>query len=161
VSAGQLLLVVMLWAHVLATIVWLGGGAYSTLILAPQLRGLPDEEVAAHIRRGTGAEFGRWINAAIVVFIVSGVFLTFDRLANRGATPAYGIVLAFKVGLAFWTFAITQGLRRRRGLRGGAGRLARLRWRLGSPRLLLWLGAVIVLLAAVLKVIYEAALGGA
>jgi uncharacterized membrane protein len=160
VSAGQLLLVVMLWAHVLATIVWLGGGAYSTLILAPRLRELDDAATVARIRRGTGAEFGRWINAAIVVFIVSGVFLTFDRLANRGATPAYGIVLAFKVGLACWTFAIAQGLRRRRVLRSDAGWLARVRWQLGSPRLLLWLGAIIVLLAAVLKVLYEAALGG-
>jgi hypothetical protein len=81
-------------------------------------------------------------------------------LAGRGATPAYGIVLGLKVGLALWMFAIAQQLKRRGRSGPSRGRLGRLRWELGSPRLLLWLGAVVVLLAAVLKALYEAALRG-
>ena len=159
-SVGDLLIVALRWAHALAAIVWLGGGAYATLVLGPQLRALDDQDAAARLRSGTGHEFGRLIDASIVVFIVSGMLLTFDRLAGRGATPAYAIVLGLKVGLALWMFAIAQGLKRRGRSGPSSGRFARLRWELGSPRLLLWLGAVVVLLAAVLKALYEAALRG-
>lgn len=159
-SAGDILLIVMRWAHGLATIVWLGGGAYATLIQGRQLRQLADRELAAQLGRATGTDFRRWVNAAMIVFIVSGVILTFDRLANRGATVQYGIVLAVKVALAFWMFGIAQGLGRRRRGRTGTGRVATLRRTLGSPRTLLWLGAIVVLLAAILKTLYENALRG-
>lgn len=161
---GEALIVLMRWAHALAAIVWLGGGAYATLILGPRLREAADEgeagAVVARVGAAAGREFGRWVNAAIVVFIVSGVLLTFDRLAGRGATAEYGIVLALKIGLALWMFGIAQGLGRRRKRRPAAGRAAAVRQFLGSPRLLLWLGAITVLLAAILKAIYEATLRG-
>lgn len=148
----------MRWAHGLATIVWLGGGAYATLIQGRSLRDLDDEAVAARLARATGEAFGRWVNAATIVFIVSGVILTFDRLASRGATVQYGVTLALKVALAIWMFGIAQGLRRRRRGRPATGRLAEARRALSSPRALLWLGAIVVLLAAVLKTLYEKAL---
>ena len=154
----------MRWAHALAAIAWLGGGAYATLILGPRLREVDDPATAERLRGVTGREFGRWVNASIAVFVVSGVLLTFERLAGRGATVEYGIVLALKVGLALWMFGIAQGLRERRGFRkqgAPTDRFGRLRRALGSPRLLLWLGAIVVLLAALLKAIYEAALRGA
>lgn len=159
---GELLLIVMRWAHGLATIVWLGGGAYATLIQGQQLRELDDRAVAAQLGAATGAEFGRWVNAAMIVFIISGVVLTFDRLSSRGATVQYGVVLALKVALALWMFGIVQGFgaRRRGRLRVTPGRVAAVRGALGSPRTLLWLGAIVVLLAAVLKTLYENALRG-
>lgn len=158
-DAGALLLIVMRWAHGLATIVWLGGGAYATLIQGRALRQLDDRELAARLGRATGEAFGRWVNAAVVIFIVSGVILTFDRLASRGATVAYGVTLGLKVALAVWMFGLAGGLGRRRG-RVPTGRLAGLRQALGSPLALLWLGAIVVLLAAVLKTLYENALRG-
>jgi uncharacterized membrane protein len=78
-SAADLLLVAMRWAHGMATIVWLGGGAYATLIQGRELRQLEDREVAARIGRATGSAFGRWVNAANVIFIVSSVIQTYDR----------------------------------------------------------------------------------
>lgn len=158
-DVGDLLLIVMRWAHGLATIIWLGGGAYAALIQGRELRHLADRGLAARIGRATGEAFGRWINAAIVVFIVSGVILTFDRLASRGATVAYGVTLGLKVALALWMFGLAGGLRRRRG-RTPSGPLAGVRRALGSPLALLWLGAIVVLLAAVLKTLYESALRG-
>ncbi|MDP9373733.1 MAG: hypothetical protein M3Q65_15030 [Chloroflexota bacterium] len=162
-ALGEWLIVALRWAHALAAIVWLGGGAYATLILGPRLREAGDPATAERLRGATGREFGRWVNASIVVFVVSGVLLTFARLAGRGATVEYGIVLALKVGLALWMFGIAQGLRERRRPRkkgASAGRFGRLRRALGSPRVLLWLGAIVVLLSAVLEAIYEAALRG-
>lgn len=159
VSAGTLLMVLMRWAHALAAIVWLGGGVYASLVLRPRLQlhqGSDAERLQVELRR----DFGRLVNGAMAVFVVSGVLLTFDRLSGRGATPAYAIVLAIKVGLALWMFAIAQHLQRR-GLRparrGGA---AAFWWRVSSPRTLLWMGAVVVLLAALLKALYERALLG-
>lgn len=157
-SVGEALIAVMRWLHALATVVWLGGGAYALLILSPQLRRIADPALTERVRHGAGRHFSRWVNAALMVFIVSGVLLTVDRLASRGATVAYGIVLAGKVGLALWMFGIAQGLGRRLGPRMPAGRLGALRRTLGSPRLLLWLGAIVVLLSAVLQAMYEAAL---
>jgi uncharacterized membrane protein len=154
VSVTDALLIAMRWAHALATVVWLGGGAYATLILGRQLRD-EDEAIATRFGRAIGAEFGRWLRGATVVFVVSGVILTFDRLASRGATTAYGVVLAVKVALALWMFAIAQGIGRRRRQRPSGGHWADLTRRLGSPQTLLWLGAIVVLLAAILKTLYE------
>lgn len=159
-GAGEILLIVMRWAHGLATIIWLGGGAYTVLIQERQLRQLADRELAVQLGRATGAVFRRWTTAAMIVFIISGVILTFDRLANRGATVQYGIVLALKVALALWMFGIAQGLGRRRRGQGRTGRTATLRRTLGSPEMLLWLGVIVVLLAAILKTLYEQALRG-
>jgi len=156
-SASEVLLIAIRWAHALATVVWLGGGAYATLILGRQLRE-EDEATAARIGRATGAEFGRWLRGATVVFVVTGVILTADRLSSRGATTAYGIVLAVKVALALWMFAIAQSLGRRRRTKPVSGRWAELVRTLGSPQMLLWLGAIVVLLAAILKTLYEAQL---
>lgn len=160
-TIGDALIVALRWAHVLATIAWLGGGAYATLILAPRLReaaGDAGRPLAERLRAETARDFARWVDTAIVVFIVSGVLLTFDRLARRGATVEYGIVLGLKVGLAFWMFGIARGVGRRRRHPTPRGRWAAARAFLGSPRLLLWLGALVVLLATILKAISEAAL---
>jgi uncharacterized membrane protein len=154
---SEALLIAIRWAHALATVVWLGGGAYATLILGRQLRE-EDEATAMRIGRATGAEFGRWLRGATVVFVVTGVILTADRLSSRGATTAYGIVLAVKVALALWMFAIAQSLGRRRRAKPATRRWAELVRTLGSPQMLLWLGAIVVLLAAILKTLYEAQL---
>lgn len=151
-------MVAMRWAHALATIGWLGGGAYAMFILGPQLREADDRPLVERLREGTGREFKRWVDVSIAVLIVSGVLLTFHRLAGRGASVTYGIVLAFKVGFALWMFGIAQGLTGRRRPRPAAGRLGAWRAALGSPRLLFWLGLTVVLLAAVLQALYEAAL---
>jgi len=154
---SEALLIAIRWAHALATVVWLGGGAYATLILGRQLRD-EDEATATRIGRATGAEFGRWLRGATVIFVVSGVILTVDRLSSRGATTAYGVVLAVKVALALWMFAIAQSLGRRRRAKPATGRWAALVRTLGSPQMLLWLGAIVVLLAAILTTLYEAKL---
>jgi uncharacterized membrane protein len=156
-SASEALLIAIRWAHALATVVWLGGGAYATLILGKHLRD-EDEATATRIGRATGVEFGRWLRGATVVFVASGAILTFDRLASRGATTAYGITLAVKIALALWMFAIAQSIGRRRRTRPATGRGAEIAQLLGSPQLLLWLGAIVVLLAAILKTLYEAQL---
>ena len=154
-SAQEVLLIAIRWAHSLATVVWLGGGAYATLIQQRAVREEADEPTALRIGRATGAEFGRWVRAATIVFIVTGIILTVDRLANSGATVAYGVVLAIKIALALWMFAIAQSLGRRGRARAVTGRLAALARTLGSPQTLLWLGAIVVLLAAILKTLYE------
>lgn len=153
-SAGTLLIVLMRWVHALAAIVWLGGGVYATVVLSPRLKAMGDGH-GAQFRSAVGRDFARIVNGAIAAFVVSGVLLTFDRLSGRGATPAYGMVLALKVALALWMFAIAQRLQRRGVPARERGRWAAFWWRASSPRMLLWLGALVVLLAAILKTLYE------
>lgn len=159
VSVGTLLMVLMRWAHALAAIVWLGGGVYASIVLRPRLQVLQTGD-AERLQIGLRRDFGRLVNGAMAVFVVSGVLLTFDRLSGRGATPAYAIVLAIKVALALWMFAIAQHLQRRGLVPARRGRAAAFWWRISSPRTLLWMGAVVVLLAAILKALYERALLG-
>ena len=96
------------------------------------------------VRLTTAASYlGRAISLSSVMFVVLASAL---------------MALALKVGLALWMFGIAQGLARRRRARPATGRLAEVRRALGSPRTLLWLGTIVVLLAAILKTLYENAL---
>jgi MYXO-CTERM domain-containing protein len=158
-DAGDLLLVVMRWAHGLATIVWLGGGAYATLIQGRELRQLDDlgrgGAARAHDRRGlraVGQCRDRRLHRQRRHPDVRSAGESGRDCRVRGDAGAEG-------RLALWMFGLAGGLGRRRR-RAPSGPLAGVRRALGSPVALLWLGGIVVLLAAILKTLYESALRG-
>jgi hypothetical protein len=89
------------------------------------------------------ARFKEIIEVTLLVFLATGAILTFDRL-SRGAGGLYAAILAAKVllGAVSYQYAF---LWRRHGLA------------LGAPhgRMVLMAGAAAVLLAAVLKGVFE------
>ena len=129
---AEALLVILRWLHALAAVAFVGWTA--VYLLDPSV---PSENVVR------SARYKEVTEVTLLVFLASGAILSFDRLSN-GAGSTYAIILVAKVAVsvAAYQFAFRW---RRRGLRHGAidGRLA------------VGLGALAILLAAVLKGVFE------
>jgi putative copper export protein len=138
-------------AHVLAGGVWVGGSVMYLLVIGPTLKlGRTGPEVGAML----GQLFRRLVNLCIGILLLSGVYLIFDRLSSVEVGTAYIVVLVVKVAaaLAMFALALYQAQEARR-LAKRRGRL----WR-ATPRVILGLGILTVLLGAALTTLYEAAL---
>ena len=129
---AEALLVILRWLHGIAAIVFLGWSAVLWLDGPP--RG--DSE---HARQ----RFKEVTELTLLVFLATGAVLTFDRL-SLGAGGVYAAVLALKVlcGAVAYQYAFRW---RRIGLPVGAL----------DGRLVLIFGALTVLLAAVLKGVFD------
>jgi hypothetical protein len=129
---AEVLLVALRWLHAAASIVFVGWSAVLWL------DGPPRGDVPAARQR-----FKEITELSLLVFLATGAVLSFDRL-SRGAGGLYAAVLALKVVCAVVAYQFA------------------FRWRrVGLPiggldgRIALLFGAVTVLLAAVLKVMFE------
>ena len=142
-DATDLLLVVMRSLHALAAMVWIGAICFELLVGLPALGEKPPEAVLARID-GAMREI---VQTSLIVFLVSGALLTFERLSRGAASPTYVWLLVLKVVLALVMFQVGFRLRGARGAR----RLTGLRWLAG-------LGVAIIVLASLLKWVYERAL---
>ena len=107
------------------------------------------------MERAAGARFQEVVEVSAAVLAVSGVVLAVVRLSSGAAGPAYAGLLGVKVLLALAMFALATELRWS-GRRPGGGRG---RGRGALSRLTLFLGIVVVLLAVVLRRVFEAGLG--
>jgi hypothetical protein len=129
---AEALLVVLRWLHALASIAFLGWSAVLLLDGPPRA----DKDAAR-------ARFKEVTELSLLVLLATGAVLTFDRL-SRGAGDVYAAVLAAKVICAVVAYQYA------------------FRWRrVGLPvgsldgRIVLIFGAATVLLAAVLKGIFD------
>lgn len=129
---AEALLVVLRWLHSVAAIAFLGWSAVLWL------DGPPRGDASA-----TRQRFKEVTELTLLVFLATGAILTFDRL-SLGAGGVYAVVLAFKVvcSVVAYQFAFRW---RRVGLPVGAL----------DGRLVLIFGAAAVLLAAVLKGVFD------
>jgi uncharacterized membrane protein len=142
-SPADLLLVTLRWAHSLAAVVWIGGTIFYLLVIGPaRAEGGRNGEPPA-FWAAASARYRELFEVSVFIFIASGALLTFDRL-SRGAGTAYAALLAVKIVLALAAFHL--GFRvRRRGL--GANQR--------SLETIAALGVAIILIAALLKVVFE------
>jgi putative copper export protein len=145
---GELLQAAIWGAHALGAAVWVGGALVFVLVVRPALRA---GAAGPPIQRAVGARFQEVVEVSAAVLAVSGVVLAVVRLSSGAAGPAYAALLGLKVLLALAMFALATELRWR-GRRPGSGRGA-------LSRLTLGLGIVVVLLAVVLRRVFEAGLG--
>jgi len=143
VDATDLVLIVMRALHALAAMVWVGAICFELFVALPALGEKPAEPVLAKM----DAAMREIVQTSLLVFLVSGALLTFERLSHGAAGATYVFVLVVKVVLAVIMFQVGFRFRGSRGER----RVYGLRWLAG-------LGVAIVLLAAVLKWLYERAL---
>lgn len=145
--------VLMRTAHIVAGAAWIGGSIFYLVALLPGLRaGGAEPAVGAQV----AARFRKLVNVCMGVLLVTGVYLTFDRLASSAVGVAYVVVLGGKIAVALAMFALAvyqaqEGVSRLRARRGPL-------WK-AVPRLILALGLLAFLLGALLTGIFESAAG--
>jgi putative copper export protein len=143
VSSADLLLLAMRWLHAIAAIVWIGAIWFELFVVIPAWHGKPPPDILARF----DAAMREIVQTALVVFLVSGAILTFERLARGAADTLYVSLLGLKIVLSVAMFQV--GFRSR-GARGPR--------RVRGLQVMAALGLSIVLLAVVLKWLYEQAL---
>ena len=141
-DATDLLLVAMRWLHSAAAVAWIG--AVMMELLAP---GETDQAGANAVGLARQAVMRDIVQTALVVFLISGAILTFDRLSRGAATTAYVTLLGVKLLLSITMFQVAFRFRATAGPT-----------RLLGLRLVAGLGLLILFAASLLKTLYERAL---
>ena len=142
--------VLMRVAHILAAAAWVGGSIMYLLVVIPALRlGGAPPAIAGNIAN----LFKRMVNVCIGVLLVSGAYLTFDRLTQTTLGLPYIIVLVLKIAGAIGLFvlALYIGQSNIRRLAKRTTRLSKV-----APQLMLALGIIVFILGAVLNQLFEA-----
>ena len=142
-EVSDALIVAMRWLHSAAAIAWIGAAIFELLVLLPAFNGSPPPSV----RDAVDGAMREIIQTTLVVFLVSGAILTFERLSRGAAGSLYVGLLGLKILLAIAMYQVAFRFHRAEGPR----RILGLRWVSG-------LGLLIVFLAATLKWVYERAL---
>ncbi len=142
--AGEVLGILMRWAHIASATVLLGGLVYARMVAAAALPE-PAEERAEALER-LASRFRPLVYAAIAGLVVSGLY---NFLSQPGHTPSYHAWFGVKVLLALHVFAAAVlGVRSSRaGSEEEAKRLRRMSGAVIS-------GLAVILIAAYLRLIY-------
>jgi uncharacterized membrane protein len=137
-------------AHTLAAATWVGGNIFYFIIVLPALR---SSGLAAAVAAQIATLFRRLVNICIGVLLLSGAFMTFDRLTQTTLGLPYLVVLGLKIvsALAMFILAIYLSQSNIRRLAKRSTRLSK-----AAPQLLLALGIWVFLLGALLNGLYEA-----
>lgn len=136
-------------AHTLAAAAWVGGSILYLVAVLPALRSKgPAPAVAGEI----AALFRRMVNVCMGVLLLSGAYLTFDRLTQTTLGWPYLVVLGLKIVIATGMFilAIYIGQSNIRRLAKRSTRLSR-----AAPQLMLALGIIVFILGALLNGLFE------
>ena len=159
-TAGDVILLIIRWLHLVCAAAWVGGSIFYLLVLMPATRNTTD--AAKGWNTAVAAEFRGLVDVCIIVLVVTGAILSFERLTGGVADVPFAVTLGLKIMLTLWMFYLALSLRRRRD-RPGASReqeaaptlLGRLSTR---QSMIVILGVVVLLVSDLLKVLYEKAL---
>lgn len=158
-SLADLFLLLIRWLHALAAVAWVGGSIFFLTVLRPALRNTPQE---ATLNRIAGQEFRNLVDTAIWVLLVTGAILSINRLTSGYASGAYGLILGVKIALAVWMFYLVWFRQRRSAIpldqeptRATPILLRAARATFSATNLILVLGLLVILLADVLRAIFE------
>lgn len=135
--------------HIIAGAAWVGGSIMYQVVVVPALKiGGPAPAVASQI----AALYKRMVNICIGALLLTGAFLTFDRLTQTTLGWPYVVVLSLKITLAIAMFIVAMYLGQ-----SNIRRLAKRSTRLSkvAPQLMLALGIVVFLLGALLNGLFE------
>ena len=156
------------WAHVIATVAWIGGNIFYLAALRPAMRSHPPG--APDLPRVIGERFKQTVDLAMWVLVMTGALLIYDRLTQEIGL-GYALILGVKLALSAVMFLIALSLGRRGRRRSSPveglwseilpAPLARLAadatatWsRIASPtNILLILGPTVILLGLLLRFI--------
>ncbi len=107
---SESVLSILIWLHVIAVAVWLGGQVLTAAAVVPALRAAGDREFWLHVMEGFTRRFGRLGIAAMIIIVVSGGAMVdprLDQAENFGASiydARWGII--FVVKMALWAAMI-------------------------------------------------------
>ena len=142
-DATDLFLIAMRWLHASAAIVWIGAIWFELFVVVPVWQSSTPPELVGRF----DVAMREIVQTALFVFLISGAILTFERLSRGAAGSTYVMLLGLKIVLSVVMFQV--GFR----FRGARGHQ-----RIQGLRIMAALGLAIVLLATVLKWLYERAL---
>lgn len=136
--------------HIIAATAWVGGSIFYQFVAIPALRATGGPPALAG---QIAALFKRMVNMCVGVLLLSGAYLTFDRLTQTRLGLPYLVVLAVKIAAALLLFVLVLYLGQ-----SNIRRLAKRTTRLSkaAPQLMLALGIVIFVLGALLNSLFEA-----
>ena len=146
-------LLLVVWVHSIAAVVWVGGAVFYWAILKPALRtGSISQPIADFIAR----EFTHIVKLSIWILVITGAILLLLRLSQPSATMAYASILLVKIALSAWMFFIVV---RGRGERIQESNLAkRIINEFGNVNLIAIIGVAVLLLSHLLGLMVEEAL---
>ena len=139
-------------AHLLAGAAWVGGSFFYLLVAIPAMRSGASAGGIGSIAGQIAALFKRMVTICTGVLLLSGAYLTFDRLTTTTLGWPYLSVLALKILIALCMFALAiyLGQSNVRRLAKRATRLSK-----AAPQLTLALGILVFVLGALLNILFE------
>ena len=163
-SASDTFLLVIRWLHLVSAAAWVGGSLFYLVVLRPALRRSP--EAGKIINAAAASEFRALVDTSILVLLVTGVILTFNRLTPGVIGVPYAATLALKIVLSVWMFYLARNRRRRTALlqpvnpevRAKSTRFQSITRVVSGYNAIVILGVVVFLLADLLKVLFELAI---
>jgi uncharacterized membrane protein len=158
-SSGGPFEIIILWAHAMAAIAWVGGSLFYAAALNPAMDEVGSTPERWSLLAVANREFREVVKLAILVFVVTGAILTVSRLSLPRVSTAYVAVLALKITLSLAMFWLAGRLGPRPGSASTSrSSMKRSPWWLRPQYAILELGAVVTLLSQVLRVLYEQSL---
>lgn len=102
----------IMWAHLVATSIWVGGSIFIGIVLAPLLKSISDSvEGRLSIMIRVGRKFNKIAVPSLIVLIASGIYNSLGVISRPESilSTSYGIILVIKIILVIIliiTFAI-------------------------------------------------------
>ena len=167
-SPGEVFVLIVRWIHGIAAVAWIGGSLFFLIVLIPSIErkiGLPDG-----LKTEINNRFRGLVQTCILVLIITGVILAFDRLSSRFTDIAYVSVLAIKSLITIWMFILSGFIQPRKKApldqrKSNSAFTLSKRWdklfgKVNEPNLILLLGLVAFMLSDGLQTLFERALMG-
>jgi uncharacterized membrane protein len=138
--------------HILAAAVWVGGSFMYLVVVVPALR---NGGAAPGVSAQIAVLFKRVVNYCVGILLLSGAYLTFDRLTQTTLGLPYLVVLGLKivVAISMFVLALYLGQSHVRRLAKRSTRLSKI-----APQLMLVLGILVFILGAFLNHLFEMAI---
>ena len=101
----NIILLIIDWLHGISAAIWVGGNTFFYLVINPAIR-------LGYIPRKTSAQvsplYYSIIDGCIIILILTGTLMAFDRLSSSLTTPIYIVILIIKIVIAAWMFILVR-----------------------------------------------------
>ena len=164
-SAADIFILAVRWIHTIAGVAWVGGSLFYLVVLRPASK-KSGSELASNT--AVASEFRAVVDTAVMVLIITGVVLAFDRLTSKYTDVTYVSVLGVKIALSLWMFWLAGVLQKRRRSRASASPTteasaaspptSRTQRAFSSANLVAIIGIIVFLISDLLQALFEDAL---